>query len=605
MRMQNDSSGAIKERVTTVEGDIRRRELAGAKAWRLRSRIHWLAEGEAPSHYFFAQLKAKYARETIQFLRDQEGRDTRQEDEIKKQVTEYFQEQFRCAEPEVEDLQLRREVLELLDKKATAEQNQSLVVRAFLWGLNNEGKEKTSLVGWEIIGRPKLEGGLGLGNFNRQADVMKMRLLTRIMQGDAAEWITLLTTAIKKQARNWDDSRVNPFPLQEFLLLGPQPSAKTVKTARWLLSGWYKARKLLKFDPRNAQIPGQLEMWKVELLMRKSLVPVQLEWRKIRGIFSQCEVRRVDDFVNRDGKRRILPGLDRLAAEKDEETRRSLTQLEEWLLHTKPGEGRLENSSGWCWENDRIKTTAWAASNAQWRHLLSPMATPDPGMERKWPEGGSGTSWGNRWRALWKGPHLERNKLWVWRIFRHVFFTSARGAKMTVCESTCLRCGDDEEDIQHLFWSCNKVRNRWRELLNSGALGSSYSGVRVENVRLLSILDESLEKQRTNPKLLLAVITETRAIWRERNDWIFRNKDSRIPLNEILKEVTGELSIIGEKRTSEILRRTIQSEVCQIAAAVDLLEWQHSSPPQAAHSMPIDKGVVEEPTVGNPETAEE
>ncbi|KAL3699293.1 hypothetical protein R1sor_017315 [Riccia sorocarpa] len=127
MRMQNDSAGAIKERVTTLEGDIRRRELADAKTWRLRSRIRWLAEGEAPSHYFFAQLKAKYARETIQFLRDQEGRETRQEGEIKNQVTKYFQKQFKCVEPEEEDLQLRREVLELLDKKATAEQNQSLV----------------------------------------------------------------------------------------------------------------------------------------------------------------------------------------------------------------------------------------------------------------------------------------------------------------------------------------------------------------------------------------------------------------------------------------------------------------------------------------------
>ncbi|KAL3699294.1 hypothetical protein R1sor_017316 [Riccia sorocarpa] len=318
------------------------------------------------------------------------------------------------------------------------------VVRAFLWGLNNEGKEKTSLVGWEMIGRPKLDGGLGLGNFNRQADVMKMRLLTKIMQGDAAEWITLLTVVVKRQARNWDNSSVNPFPLQKFLLLGPQPSAKTVKTVRWLLSGWYKARKLLRFDPRNAQIPGQLEMWKVELVMKRSLVPVQLEWRKIRSILAQCEVRRVDDFVNRNGGRRILPGLDRLAAEKGEETRRSLTSLEEWLLQTKPGEGRLENSSGWCWENDRIKTTAWTATNAQWRHLLSPMATSDPGMERKWPEGGDGVSWGNRWRSLWKGPHLERNKLWVWRILRHAFFTSARGAKMTVCESTCLRCAAEE-----------------------------------------------------------------------------------------------------------------------------------------------------------------
>ncbi|KAL3675203.1 hypothetical protein R1sor_025151 [Riccia sorocarpa] len=52
---------------------LRKRDHEDARAWRLRSRSLWLKEGEAPTRYFCSQTKAKFARETIQALKNDEG----------------------------------------------------------------------------------------------------------------------------------------------------------------------------------------------------------------------------------------------------------------------------------------------------------------------------------------------------------------------------------------------------------------------------------------------------------------------------------------------------------------------------------------------------
>lgn len=45
--------------LTLLEAEIRKRECKDAIAWKRRGRVRWLSMGDAPSHYFFAQVKAK------------------------------------------------------------------------------------------------------------------------------------------------------------------------------------------------------------------------------------------------------------------------------------------------------------------------------------------------------------------------------------------------------------------------------------------------------------------------------------------------------------------------------------------------------------------
>ncbi|KAL3693630.1 hypothetical protein R1sor_007281 [Riccia sorocarpa] len=69
---QNDNECKLKE----AEEKLRKHEQSEATAWRLRSRNKWLKEGEAPARYFYAQIKARFRRETIQKLKQEDGADT-------------------------------------------------------------------------------------------------------------------------------------------------------------------------------------------------------------------------------------------------------------------------------------------------------------------------------------------------------------------------------------------------------------------------------------------------------------------------------------------------------------------------------------------------
>ncbi|KAL3700037.1 hypothetical protein R1sor_018059 [Riccia sorocarpa] len=127
MWLQAGSSSHLKERATQLETEIRKRELADARSWRIRSRIRWKAEGEEPSHYYFAQLKAEHARESLQYLKLPDGSETQSEEAMKEEVTTYFKDQFACQPAEEQDLQLRKATLEMVDKKVTTAQNAFLV----------------------------------------------------------------------------------------------------------------------------------------------------------------------------------------------------------------------------------------------------------------------------------------------------------------------------------------------------------------------------------------------------------------------------------------------------------------------------------------------
>lgn len=59
-------------RLTTLEAKIRAIDRRGAIAWR-RSRVWWLAVGDAPSFCFFAQMRAKLSNKTMRSIKKEDG----------------------------------------------------------------------------------------------------------------------------------------------------------------------------------------------------------------------------------------------------------------------------------------------------------------------------------------------------------------------------------------------------------------------------------------------------------------------------------------------------------------------------------------------------
>ncbi|KAL3686774.1 hypothetical protein R1sor_013083 [Riccia sorocarpa] len=94
--------------------------------------------------------------------------------------------------------------------------------RNFLWGWNEEGNPKTSLIAWERIAQTKHNGGLGWTRFKEKSDALNVRLVGRILEGEDVEWIHLARSFILRTLRRGSYQReCRQWTTREGLLLFP------------------------------------------------------------------------------------------------------------------------------------------------------------------------------------------------------------------------------------------------------------------------------------------------------------------------------------------------------------------------------------------------
>lgn len=73
---------------------MRARDQMDAINWHRRSRVRWLAIGDAPSKLFFAQRREKIASERVRCIRREDGSIVEDKDEILTEVGLYYAEIF-------------------------------------------------------------------------------------------------------------------------------------------------------------------------------------------------------------------------------------------------------------------------------------------------------------------------------------------------------------------------------------------------------------------------------------------------------------------------------------------------------------------------------
>ncbi|KAL3694784.1 hypothetical protein R1sor_008435 [Riccia sorocarpa] len=123
---ETDTNHNLMEQLRQAEEKLRRREQDEARSWRLRSRVRWLREGEAPTRYFYAQTKAKFCREAIQVLEDDQGPATTDHNLIMNKVEEYYRSLYQREEITPEIRLAREEAFRQLTKKVTQDQDRSI-----------------------------------------------------------------------------------------------------------------------------------------------------------------------------------------------------------------------------------------------------------------------------------------------------------------------------------------------------------------------------------------------------------------------------------------------------------------------------------------------
>ncbi|KAL3697802.1 hypothetical protein R1sor_011878 [Riccia sorocarpa] len=126
-RISDESTEAELEALNLTEQKLKALELREARLWRIRSREKWLREDEVPSRYFFAKLKARWARESLEALVKEDGETTTDREEIMNEIHQFYQTLY-SAEPENEErCSTREEVVGLISKKLYPEESRGIL----------------------------------------------------------------------------------------------------------------------------------------------------------------------------------------------------------------------------------------------------------------------------------------------------------------------------------------------------------------------------------------------------------------------------------------------------------------------------------------------
>ncbi|KAL3682580.1 hypothetical protein R1sor_000602 [Riccia sorocarpa] len=285
--------------------------------------------------------------------------------------------------------------------------------RNFLWGWNEEGSPKQSLVAWERIAQSKENGGLGWTRFKDMADALNAGLVSRILEGGNAEWIQLAKSFILRTLRQGSYQReCSQWSVQEGLLLLPLTKAKGSPTLSRMLRSWHRVRRNLQRRNDGGELGMSLSMLQV-VSMRNlgchggSGMPMQgqmlgiLRRMRIENFQQAMEIRRREGWSRYLRRANIFP---------EEETLQQLLDLEEWSISQRVVAKGILELGGWKWANQEGEFK-WRMSTRDWRQMVKHEVDFSEKMDEEWQRQSPVLQWSGRWKLLWSAPIAYRQKV--------------------------------------------------------------------------------------------------------------------------------------------------------------------------------------------------
>jgi hypothetical protein len=149
--------------------------------------------------------------------------------------------------------------------------------------------------------------------------------------------------------------------------------------------------------------------------------------------------------------------------------------------------------------------------------------------------------------------------------------------KLSRCLVGIVRCSmpilqrTDRNNPTSIFL-CPLVRNRWTSLLNLVA-GSNLEFGLIRTP--LDILRCALKQHRNSPARLVIISEVLWAMWKDRNELVFRQQRRHTPLSVILRSSIKQLEALATTLRSQKKLMRLQTDI-----SVYILSWQTDLPPQ-------------------------
>ncbi|OAE26483.1 hypothetical protein AXG93_815s1460 [Marchantia polymorpha subsp. ruderalis] len=133
--------------------------------------------------------------------------------------------------------------------------------RHFLWGYNKEGTAKRSLVRWNLVGRPKAQGGLGIRSLTDTNSSLMGKWIGSIIDEEAGTWGFALSDLVRQgRAKHHRDIVRRHYSLSDLILTRQPLHLAGTDIAKSIMTSWKAIHGVITWDPKGVAIPRYITL---------------------------------------------------------------------------------------------------------------------------------------------------------------------------------------------------------------------------------------------------------------------------------------------------------------------------------------------------------
>ncbi|KAL3681238.1 hypothetical protein R1sor_024194 [Riccia sorocarpa] len=307
----------------------------------------------------------------------------------------------------------------------------------FLWGHNGEGGHKKALVSWNRICNDKEEGGLGINTFKNQAHALKMRLISRILEGDKAEWAVVARELIELEFKQKKANRGKEKTANEILLLDNTSRMKTSVTMKNILQGWKASKKKLQLHIEENSLNNNIGIETLLGAGENLLGSYAGSWKALKRRCKTMGARVLGDLKGPVIARLQTADINHITGYLPDSgtgatgpPSAAATLLKMSVDNADEQGMNIEDPKIWRWEHELMAPKeSWHRETSEWKVIINPAYNLREKMNASWGVSWDTEKWKMLWKRLWQANLYPRDKLWLWKNYTQqgvVYFRTGR-----------------------------------------------------------------------------------------------------------------------------------------------------------------------------------
>ncbi|OAE30170.1 hypothetical protein AXG93_4295s1250 [Marchantia polymorpha subsp. ruderalis] len=182
----------------------------------------------------------------------------------------------------------------LIKLSATTSRKVEQLYRQFLWGYIKDGEAKRSLVRWDLLCRPKAEGGLGIRGLPNTNSSLMGKWIGSILDETAGTWGLALADLVKQgRARYHTDIIRKHYSLPDLILTRQPLHLAGTEIGRALMLCWRTVQADVTWEPAGVAIPRYITLRDIVGLILHKREEVETSTKQVMAHLRQLKLTQV------------------------------------------------------------------------------------------------------------------------------------------------------------------------------------------------------------------------------------------------------------------------------------------------------------------------